>query len=82
MKNDIQRAAISAMIDEIEKTKATIGFDVGQPSDREAWCTVDRIERRLLSIDIRRPMPGDDSWASLGDAALAALKNINPEKGR
>ena len=80
MKNETQRAAISAIIDEIEQTQQLIGIDVSQPSDREARQTVERTERRLRSIDINRPRPEGDNWVKLGDAAASALEKLTNRK--
>ena len=78
MKNETQRAAITAIIDEIEQTQQAIGFSAHHPNDSEARQTIERIERRLFSIDLKRPVPEDDNWISLGDAAMAALAKIKP----
>lgn len=83
MKNETQRAAIDAIIDEIGQTQSILGVDLGQPSDREARVIVDRIERRLLSIDLKRPLPEEEGkWIKLGDAATAALEKMTQQKGR
>ena len=81
MKNETQRAAITAIIDEIEQTQRAIGFDVSQPTDREARQTVEHIERRLLSTDMKHPESEGNTWIKLGDAALAALGSLSKEKG-
>ena len=80
MKNETQRAAISAIIDEIEQTQQMLGINVSQPSDREARQTVERTERRLRSVNINRPRPEGDNWVTLGDAAKRALKNLTSRK--
>ena len=80
MKNETQRAAITAIIDEIEQTQKALGIDMSQPSDREARQIVERTERRLRSIDINRPRPEGDNWVTLGDAATRALNNLTSRK--
>ena len=80
MKNETQRAAITAIIDEIEQTQQLLGFDASQPSDREARLIVERTERRLRSIDINRPRPEGDNWVKLGDAAASALEKLTNRK--
>jgi len=82
VKNEIQRAAITAIIEELGQTQKNLGIDMSQPSDREARRTVERIERRLLSIDLKRPIPDDDKWIKLGDAATAAPEKMTQQKGR
>lgn len=77
MKNETQRAAITAIIDEIEQTKKALGFDASDPTDREARQIVERTERRLRSIDINHP----DNWITLGEAAQRALGNITRKDG-
>ena len=84
MKNETQRAAIAAIIDEIEQTQQLMGVEMfahmRDPGDREARQTVERIGRRLRSIDINRPRPEGDTWVTLGDAATRALNNLTSRK--
>lgn len=48
--NDAARARISAIVSEIEASKAAMGpLYVAEPSDREAWDIVSRIERKLAA---------------------------------
>lgn len=48
--NDKARARISSIVGEIEATKAALGpLYVSDPSDREAWDILCRIERRMKS---------------------------------
>jgi len=86
LKNETQRAAISAIIDEIEQTQRDLGSDMlgymRDPGDQEARQVVERIERRLRSIDINRPRPEGDNWVTLGESALKALGKIDEQKGR
>jgi hypothetical protein len=83
LKNETQRAAISAIIDEIDQTQREISISATQPTDQEARQIVERIERRLLSIDLKRPLPDEgDKWVNLGDAATAALEKMSQQKGR
>lgn len=84
MKNETQRAAITAIIDEIEQTQQILGAEMfahmRDPGDLEARQTVERIERRLRSIDINRQRPEGDNWVKLGDAAASALEKLTNRK--
>mgnify|MGYP001615980970 CR=1 FL=1 len=84
MKNETQRAAITAIIDEIEQTQQTLGAEMfahmRDPGDMDARLTVERIERRLRSIDINRQRPESDNWVKLGDAAASALEKLTNRK--
>ena len=44
---DKTRAHISAIIDEIAATQKALGFKTNEPSDREAYDIICRIERKL-----------------------------------
>lgn len=45
--NDQRRAEIDAIIADIKRLQHSLGFDARQPSDREAYDIVVRIQRRL-----------------------------------
>lgn len=45
--NEQRRARISALLAEIEATQKALGPAFSQPSDREAYDTVCRIQRRV-----------------------------------
>jgi hypothetical protein len=48
MKNETARARISVIVGELEATKAALGpLYVADPSDREAYDILSRIERRI-----------------------------------
>lgn len=47
--NELARANVSAIVDEIARLQKSLGFKIGDPADREAFDTVSRIERKALA---------------------------------
>ena len=52
LNNNVTRVAISSIIDDIAQTQRMLGAPMHEPEDCEAREIVERIERRLRSIDL------------------------------
>jgi hypothetical protein len=55
--NDAIRGRVTAALQDIEDAQRELGIPYCDPGDFEAHAIVTRIERRLSSIDLKRPLP-------------------------
>lgn len=62
--NDERRTEITRLVTDIEYLQGAAGIPA-DPGDHEAWEILDRIERRLRSIDLYREPPAPKPGAAV-----------------